>query len=102
MRTSSTRACTVCSVGGRLGMTDPEDQIAGQQVPEFVADDGGVDFAAVGRLAQDLLNQRLTLIEELILHRFVECGVARHLDQDGADGAGLFAGVLADDVSQPQ
>ena len=49
-----------------------------------------LDLAAVDGLLQDVLDQGFPLIEELVLHRVVERGVARHLDEHGADGAGVL------------
>ena len=95
MMNSSTRACTVSTGGRPAGDDGPEDQIAGQQVPEFVGDGGLGDLAAVDGLLQYVLDQGLALIEELMLQGVVERGVARHLDEHRADGAGVLAGLLA-------
>ena len=95
MITSSTRA-SHGGTGGRTGRQDgPEDEVAGQHVPEFVGDGGGVDLAAVDGLPQDVVDQGLALVEELVLHHVVERGVARHLDQHRAHGAGVLARLLA-------
>ena len=43
-----------------------------------------------------VLEQGFPLIEELVLHDVVECGVARYLNEHGPHGAGVRAYLLAD------
>ena len=94
MMKSSTRTCTVRRVGGRSGDDGPEDEVPGQQVPEFVGDGGLGDLTPIDGLLQDVLDQGFALIDELMLHGVVERRVARHLDKHRADGAGVLAGLL--------
>src|ERR1700739_3381817 len=84
------------------GDDGPEDQVVRQQIPKFVVDCGLVDLTAANGLLEDLVHQGLPLLDELVLHDVVECGVARYLDEHRADGAGVLLALLADQFSQAQ
>jgi len=88
---------------GRPARDDrPEYEVSRQQVPEFVGDGGIGDLTPFHGLTQYVLYQRLALIEELMLHGFVEGRVSRHLDKHRANGAGVLASLLADNLSETQ
>src|ERR1700743_1161103 len=53
--------------GWAIGNDGPEDEVAGQQVPEFVGDDVRGDFPPANGLLQHVPNQGLALLEHLLL-----------------------------------
>lgn len=80
---------------GPVGHHGPEKQVAGQQIPQFIADRAVGDLTAVNGLPQDVLDHGFPLFDELVLHDVVERGVAGHLDKHRAHGAGMLAGLGA-------
>src|SRR5690349_7300431 len=58
---------------GRATRDDrPEDEVTGQQVPEFIGDDVLGDLAPVDGLMQHVLDHGFALVEELVLQGVVE------------------------------
>jgi hypothetical protein len=91
------------AAGGRpTGNDGPEEQLAGQQVPQFVADHGAVDLTTVEGLRQDVVDQGFALVDELEPHDVVERAVTRYLDKHRAQGAGVLAALLADQPAHSQ